>query len=178
MFAGSADTLGSTSIGGDIIIGAGNAWTNGGNVFIDAGSGDTADGSISVGAGTAVGVTLGNSLALTTVNGGFKLANFSNGILKVVSGTVTSATNVVSKYAANSPSITPVTLLATWSIPQSTHLLGTNNKDLIVQMYQTSDMSMLEVDVAIATSGDVTLTWNTANNTAITAGTYRVVIIG
>jgi hypothetical protein len=96
-----------------------------------------------------------------------------NDITVDVYGRVTGYNETTRKYAASNPSpITPVSLLATWTV---THSLGTS--DVIVAVYEVATNRSIEVDVTITSTNVVTLTWNTLNNNAISSGTYKVVVL-
>lgn len=82
------------------------------------------------------------------------------------------------KYTAQNSAITVSGGQATWSIPASTHGLGTIGS-LIVQFLEIASGAVMEVDIVIGqntSTGDVTLTWAAAAN--VSANTYRVTIIG
>jgi len=128
---------------------------------------------------TAAGTTA-HADASTSAKG---IASFNSNAFSTSSGAVsltTGARTVIGatgKYTATSPSITVVDGIATWAIPQSTHLLPATNGAYIIQVRDTSTTEVVEVDIAVnATSGDVSISWNSASN--VTAGAYRAIIIG
>jgi hypothetical protein len=121
--------------------------------------------------------------ATTSVKG---IASFNSTAFSVTSGAVTLASGAggarsvigaAGKYTATNPSITISSGVATWTITQATHGLTASGGAYIIQVKDTSSTASIEVDELInETTGDVTLSWNSASN--VTAGAYRVTIIG
>jgi hypothetical protein len=86
------------------------------------------------------------------------------------------ALSATGKYSANNSAITVVSNVATWSIPGSTHGLGSTDS-LVIVMKDNSTNLQVEADYQTnVTSGDVTITWNSTSN--ISANAYKVTIIG
>ncbi len=73
------------------------------------------------------------------------------------------------KYAVNNTLLEPTSNVVSWTV---THNLGT--RDVIVQVYELSGYTQVEVDVARTSTSVVTLSWVAAAN--VTADTYRVVV--
>lgn len=128
---------------------------------------------------TAAGTTA-HADATTSVKG---IASFNSNAFSVSSGAVsltTGARTVIGatgKYTATNSSITVSGGVATWSIPQSTHGLTASGGAYIISVKDTATAAVVEVDMVINEStGDVTLSWNSASN--VSAGAYRVTIIG
>ena len=94
------------------------------------------------------------------------------------SGAPTWATlpTILKKYSANNTALTASGGAFTWSIPAATH--GVSNP-MTVQLFEVASGAMVIADVAVASNGNVTITINdTASAGSLTAGTYKVVIIG
>lgn len=128
---------------------------------------------------TAAGTTA-HADASTSAKG---IASFNSNAFSTSSGAVsltTGARTVIGaagKYTATNSAITVSSGVATWSIPQSTHGLTASGGAYIIQVKDTATTSPVEVDMTINEStGDVTLTWNSASN--VSSGAYRVTIIG
>ena len=83
---------------------------------------------------------------------------------------------ILKKYTATNGAITAVGGAFTWTITAATHGVTT---PATVQVYEVATGSMVLTDVIIATNGNVTIGINdTESAGTLTAGTYRVVIIG
>lgn len=74
------------------------------------------------------------------------------------------------KYAANNPALTAVSGAVTWVV---NHALNTT--DVTVQVREVSSAALVEVDVLITDSDNVTLSWISGD---VTANAYRVVVVG
>ena len=86
------------------------------------------------------------------------------------------APTILKKYTATNGAITAAGGAFTWTITAATHGVTT---PATVQVYEVATGSMVLTDVSIATNGDVTIGINdTESAGTLTAGTYRVVIIG
>lgn len=77
------------------------------------------------------------------------------------------------KYTAQNTALTASEGAFTWTIAQDTHGVTT---PVTVQVYEVASGSMVMTDVTVASNGNVTITINGTG--ALTANTYRVVIIG
>ena len=107
----------------------------------------------------------------------------TNGTLPITAGgtgattanTARTALAATGKYTANNIALTMTSNSVSWSVPAATHLLGTTG-GLIVTMKDNSTNSVVEPDIQIAETGDVTINWATSANVA--ANAYRVTIIG
>lgn len=87
-----------------------------------------------------------------------------------------SALSATGKYTATNGAISPVSNIATWSIPASTHGLGATGA-IIVQMKDLDTNALVDADIVINDStGDITITWN--STTGVSAGSYRVTAVG
>ena len=83
---------------------------------------------------------------------------------------------ILKKYTATNGAITAVGGAFSWTIAATTHGVST---PISVQVYEVATGSMVLTDVSVATNGNVTIGINdTENAGTLTAGTYRVVIIG
>jgi hypothetical protein len=107
----------------------------------------------------------------------------TNGTLPITAGgtgsttanTARTALAATGKYTANNIALTMTSNSVSWSVPAATHLLGTTG-GLIVTMKDNSTNSIVEPDIQITETGDVTINWATSANVAASA--YRVTIIG
>mgnify|MGYP000311230918 CR=1 FL=1 len=116
----------------------------------------------------AKGIASFNSTAFSVTAGAVTLVSGASGARSVI--------GAVGKYTATNASLTPSSGSVTWSIPASTHLLGAT-PGLIVQVRDTATTAVVDVDMQVnETTGDVTLNWVSA--ATVTAGAYRVTIIG
>ena len=80
------------------------------------------------------------------------------------------------KYTATNSAITVSSGIATWTITAATHGLGATGA-IIVQMKEVSSGALVDADIVVNdTTGDITVTWNSASN--VTSGTYRITAIG
>jgi hypothetical protein len=77
----------------------------------------------------------------------------------------------MTRYAVDNDLLVPSSGVVSWTV---THNLGT--RDVTVQVFDTATYENVEVDVARTSTSVVTLSWNAAAN--VTAGAYRVVVIG
>lgn len=78
------------------------------------------------------------------------------------------------KYTATNPELTASGGAFKWIVTS-----GFATSELIVQVYEASTGAMVMTDVAVAASGNVTITINdTASAGTLAAGTYKVVIFG
>ena len=77
------------------------------------------------------------------------------------------------KYTAQNTALTASGGAFTWTIAQDTHGVAT---PVTVQVYEVASGAMVMTDVTVASNGNVAITINGAG--ALTANTYRVVIIG
>lgn len=83
---------------------------------------------------------------------------------------------ILKKYTATNGAITAVGGAFSWTIAAATHGVSS---PIAVQVYEVSTGGMVLTDVSVATNGNVTIGINdTENAGTLTAGTYRVVIIG
>ena len=86
------------------------------------------------------------------------------------------APTILKKYTATNGVITAVGGAFSWVIAAATHGVSS---PIAVQVYEVATGGMVLTDVAVATNGNVTIGINdTGNAGTLTAGTYRVVIIG
>jgi len=80
------------------------------------------------------------------------------------------------KYTATNASLTPLTGTVTWTVTAATHGIGAIGS-IIASLKEVSSGSIVEPDFVINdTTGDVTVSWN--SSTTVTAGTYRLTLIG
>lgn len=83
---------------------------------------------------------------------------------------------ILKKYTATNGAITAVGGAFSWTIAVATHGVSS---PVAVQVYEVATGGMVLTDVSVATNGNVTIGINdTENAGTLTAGTYRVVIIG
>lgn len=83
---------------------------------------------------------------------------------------------ILKKYTATNGAITATGGAFSWAIAATTHGVST---PIDVQVYEVATGGMVLTDVSVATNGNVTIGINdTENAGTLTAGTYRVVIIG
>lgn len=83
---------------------------------------------------------------------------------------------ILKKYTATNGAITAAGGAFTWTIASATHGVSS---PIAVQVYEVATGGMVLTDVTVATNGNVTIGINdTENAGTLTAGTYRVVIIG
>lgn len=83
---------------------------------------------------------------------------------------------ILKKYTATNGAITAVGGAFSWTIAAATHGVSS---PIAVQVYEVATGGMVLTDVSVATNGNVTIGINdTENAGTLTAGTYRVVIIG
>lgn len=86
------------------------------------------------------------------------------------------APTILKKYTATNGAITAVGGAFSWAIAAATHGVSS---PIAVQVYEVATGGMVLTDVSVATNGNVTIGINdTENAGTLTAGTYRVVIIG
>ena len=86
------------------------------------------------------------------------------------------APTILKKYTATNGTITAVGGAFSWTITAATHGVSS---PIAVQVYDVATGGMVLTDVTVATNGNVTIGINdTENAGTLTAGTYRVVIIG
>lgn len=86
------------------------------------------------------------------------------------------APTILKKYTATNGTITAVGGAFSWDITAATHGVSS---PITVQVYEVATGGMVLTDVTVATNGNVTIGINdTENAGTLTAGTYRVVIIG
>lgn len=86
------------------------------------------------------------------------------------------APTILKKYTATNGAITASGGAFSWAITATTHGVSS---PITVQVYEVATGSMVLTDVSVAVNGDVTIGINdTESAGALTAGTYRVVIIG
>lgn len=83
---------------------------------------------------------------------------------------------ILKKYTATNGAITASGGAFSWTIAATTHGVAS---PITVQVYEVATGGMVLTDVGVAANGDVTIGINdTASAGTLTAGTYRVVIIG
>lgn len=83
---------------------------------------------------------------------------------------------ILKKYSANNTALTASGGAFTWSITAAIH--GVSNP-MTVQLFEVATGAMVIADTVVASNGNVTITINdTASAGTLTAGTYRVVIVG
>lgn len=83
---------------------------------------------------------------------------------------------ILKKYTSTNGAITAVGGAFSWAIAATTHGVSS---PITVQVYEVATGGMVLTDVSVATNGNVTIGINdTENAGTLTAGTYRVVIIG
>ena len=83
---------------------------------------------------------------------------------------------ILKKYTATNGAITAVGGAFSWVVAAATHGVSS---PIAVQVYEVATGGMVLTDVTVATNGNVTIGINdTENAGTLTAGTYRVVIIG
>lgn len=83
---------------------------------------------------------------------------------------------ILKKYTATNGAITASGGAFSWAIAATTHGVSS---PITVQVYEVATGGMVLTDVSVATNGNVTIGINdTENAGTLTAGTYRVVIIG
>lgn len=83
---------------------------------------------------------------------------------------------ILKKYTATNGVITAVGGAFSWAVAAATHGVSS---PIAVQVYEVATGGMVLTDVTVATNGNVTIGINdTENAGTLTAGTYRVVIIG
>lgn len=83
---------------------------------------------------------------------------------------------ILKKYTATNGAITAAGGAFTWAITAATHGVSS---PITVQVYEVATGGMVLTDVSVAANGDVTIGINdTESAGTLTAGTYRVVIIG
>lgn len=86
------------------------------------------------------------------------------------------APTILKKYTATNGAITAVGGAFSWVVAAATHGVSS---PIAVQVYEVATGGMVLTDVTVATNGNVTIGINdTENAGTLTAGTYRVVIIG
>ena len=86
------------------------------------------------------------------------------------------APTILKKYTATNGAITAVGGAFSWAVAAATHGVSS---PIAVQVYEVATGGMVLTDVTVATNGNVTIGINdTENAGTLTAGTYRVVIIG
>lgn len=86
------------------------------------------------------------------------------------------APTILKKYTATNGAITASGGAFSWAIAATTHGVSS---PITVQVYEVATGGMVLTDVSVATNGNVTIGINdTENAGTLTAGTYRVVIIG
>lgn len=86
------------------------------------------------------------------------------------------APTILKKYTATNGAITAAGGAFTWTITAATHGVTT---PATVQVYEVATGSMVLTDVTVAANGNITIGINdTESAGTLTAGTYRVVIIG
>lgn len=85
------------------------------------------------------------------------------------------ALGATTKYTATNATLTPSANVVTWTITAATHGLGATGA-IIAQIKEVAG-ALVDVDISINDStGDVTLSW--VSSTTVSAGTYRVTLIG
>jgi hypothetical protein len=146
------------------------------------------------GATTLTGYLKGNGTSAVTASSTIAGADISGNIsgnAANVTGTVAIAnggtgattaagakTNLsfLTRYTATNPSLTPSSNVVTWTIAAATHGLGAI-PGIMVQVKDVSTGFVVDVDMNVNEStGDVVLTW--VSTTTVTAGSYRVILIG
>jgi hypothetical protein len=146
------------------------------------------------GATTLTGYLVGNGTSAVTASStiaGADITGNISGNAGNVSGTVAIAnggtgattaagakTNLsfLTRYTATNPSLTPSSNVVTWTITAATHGLGAI-PGIMVQIKDVSTGYVVDVDMNVNEStGDVVLTWVSAST--VTAGSYRVILIG
>lgn len=146
----------------------------------------TADGALSSADFTKLaGIDAGATANTITLNGtATKTPSFyaptaagTNGQYLVSSGTGAPTWQALpaglKKYTAQNTALTASGGAFTWTIAQDTHGVTT---PVTVQVYEVASGAMVMTDVTVASNGNVTITINGTG--ALTANTYRVVIIG
>lgn len=102
----------------------------------------------------------------------FNLKQGSNVTLSVSGNEITiNATSTTRKYSLDNPALTQSSGLCTWTV---THNLGT--KDVVVGIEEISTGEVVYADVVKTSTSVVTIKIVSSSN--ITAGTYRVTVIG
>lgn len=79
--------------------------------------------------------------------------------------------SATTKYAVSNTTLNPTSNVVTWTV---SHNLNTS--DVTVQMRDLQDGSLVEADVAITNANTVTITW--VSSGAVSADSYRVVVVG
>lgn len=183
--AGNGITISDTNeVSANVVAGNGlSVGTDG--IKMGAASG-TADGAMSSADFTKLaGIDAGATANTITLNGtATKTPSFyaptaagTNGQYLVSSGTGAPTWQALpaglKKYTAQNTALTASGGAFTWTIAQTTHGVTT---PVIVQVYEVASGAMVMTDVTVASNGNVTITINGTG--ALTANTYRVVIIG
>jgi hypothetical protein len=147
----------------------------GGNLYLWAGGSDSLSGTAGVVDIVGSTITLTGTTKLPSVgtSGFVKLG--AGGQLSADTNTyLTSATassaGFTKKYAENNGALTATSGSVTWTV---THNLNTSN--VVVDVYQNSTNSSVEVDTVTTSANVVTLTFNSAS---LTGSEYRAVVIG
>mgnify|MGYP006269250353 CR=1 FL=1 len=128
----------------------------------------TSTGGLTTGASGAY-ILLATNSGLSTSSSGLQV-NAGTG-LTVSGSTISVSSTTPQKYSTTNPSLTASGGSVTWTV---THSLGT--QAVLVQVYDSSANTPIEVDFTRTSTSVVTLTWASTSN--VTAGAYTVVVIG
>lgn len=107
------------------------------------------------------------------VTGTVAIANGGTGA--TTASAARTALGATGKYTATNSALTPTANVVTWTISAATHGLGATGA-IIAQIKEVAG-AVVDVDISINdTTGDVTLSW--VSTTTVSAGTYRITLIG
>ena len=107
------------------------------------------------------------------VSGTVAIANGGTG--ETTASAARTALGATGKYTATNSALTPSANVVTWTISAATHGLGATGA-IIAQIKEVAG-AVVDVDISINdTTGDVTLSW--VSTTTVSAGTYRITLIG